>query len=138
LRDTLLHPALADENVGKSVLSPWVSRGDPEGSFRTRLGLFVLTAELAGEGRHGEKIRIVGVRRFQTLHVRAEPRAHILLADHVVEELRQLGGEEIARPLGGDRLQGFYGVQVVIAVPKRERPMQCALPPVRRERFART
>ena len=60
------HPALADENVGERVLRPRVSRRDAEGTFRTRLGLAVVTAQLAGEGRHGEKIRILGMRRFET------------------------------------------------------------------------
>ena len=120
------------------MLRPRVSRRDAECTFRSRLGLAVVTAQLAGEGRHGEKIRILGMRKFETAYVRAEPRAHVLLAEHVVEELCQLGGEEIAGPLGGDRLQCFYGIQVVIAVPKRERPMQCAFPPVHREHFTCT
>jgi hypothetical protein len=62
----------------------------------------------------------------------------MLLAEHVIEELRELGGEEIARPLGGDRLERDYGAQVVVSVPERERAMQRALPPVHRQRFART
>jgi len=61
----------------------------------------------------------------------------MLLAEHVIEELRQLGGEEIVGPLGGDRLERPYGAQVVVAVPQRERAMQRALPLVHRQRFAR-
>src|SRR5262245_63594391 len=137
-RQTFLHLALADENVGEGVLRPWVSQLDAERALRPRLGVGVLAAQLAGEGRHGKKIRVVRVHRFKALHMRAKPGPHMLLAEHVIEELRELGGEEIAGPLGGDRLERHYGPQVVVAVPERECAMQRALPPVHRQRFART
>ena len=57
-RQTLQHPALADEHVGESMPRPRVSRGDAERAFRPRLGVTKVVAQLAGEGRHGEKIRI--------------------------------------------------------------------------------
>src|SRR5262249_54750117 len=69
--------------------------------------------------------------------VRAKPWPHVLLAEHVIEELCDLGGQEIARPLGGDRLHGLDGAQIVITIPERERPMECALARVHRERIAR-
>src|SRR6516165_11505335 len=59
---------------------------------------------------------------------------HVLLAKHVIEELRDLGGQEIARPLGGDRLQRLDRAQIVVAMPERERPMERALARVHRER----
>jgi hypothetical protein len=62
----------------------------------------------------------------------------MLLAEHVIKELRELGGEEIAGPLGGDRLERHYGPQVFVAVPERERAMQRALTPVHGQRFACT
>ena len=63
---------------------------------------------------------------------------HVLLAKHVIEELRDLGGQEIAWPLGGDRLQRLDRAQIVVAMPERERPMERALARVHRERVART
>jgi hypothetical protein len=74
------------------------------------------------------------VRALEAAHVRAKPWSHVLLAKHVIEELRGLGGQEIARPLGGDRLHGLDGAQIVIAMPERERPMERALARVHRER----
>ena len=82
------------------MLRPRVSRRDAKRAFRPRLGVTKVVAQLAGEGRHGEKIRIVGVHRFEAADMRAEPRPHILLAEHVIEELCELGGEEIGRPFG--------------------------------------
>jgi hypothetical protein len=74
---------------------------------------------------------------FEAAHVCAKARSHILLAEHVIEELCELGGKEIARPFGGDCLQCFDGAQVVVGMPERERSMQSALPRTHRQRFAR-
>jgi hypothetical protein len=123
--------------VGEGVLRPRVSRLDRERAFRHRLGGGVVAAQLAGECRHREKIRILRVRAFEAAHVRAKPWSHVLLAKHVIEELCDLGGQEIARPLGGDRLHGLNGAQIVIAMPERERPMERTLARVHRECLAR-
>src|SRR5262249_6532610 len=89
-REPFPHAALADEDVGEGVLRPRVSRLDAERAFRKRLGGDGVAAQLAGERRHREKIRIARVRAFETAHVRAKSRAHILLAKHVIDELRDL------------------------------------------------
>lgn len=114
-REPLAHAALADEHVGKSVLRPRVSRLERERAFRARFRNRVVGAQLAREGGHGEKIGIAGMYGFEPVHICAEARAHVLLAEHVVEKLRELRREQVARP------------QVVVGLPERERPIKRAL-----------
>jgi hypothetical protein len=67
--------------------------------------------------------------------MRAESRAHELLAKHVIEKLRELRAEEVARPLDGDRLQGLERPQVVVRMPQRERTVERALARIHGQRF---
>jgi hypothetical protein len=66
----------------------------------------------------------------------SKPRAHVLLAEHVIEELRQLRGAEIVRPLRRDGLHGLDRAQVVVGVPVRERAMERALACIHGKRVA--
>ena len=90
MRKSLLHPALPDQDVGEGMLRPGISRLDAERAFGAGLGRGVVVAQLAGERSHRKKIRVVGVHGPETVHVRAKSRAHVFLAKHVIEKLREL------------------------------------------------
>ena len=67
-----MHPALPDQDVGKRMLRPRISRLDGERAPRTGLGDREIVAQLAGERRHRKEIRIVRVHGPETVHMRAE------------------------------------------------------------------
>jgi hypothetical protein len=111
----------------EGVLRPRVSRLERERALRARFRNGVIGAQLAREGGHGEKIGIAGMYGFEPVHMCAEARAHVLLAEHVVEKLRELRREQVARPLCGDRLHGLDCAQVVVGLPECERPIKRTL-----------
>jgi hypothetical protein len=135
MQKAFLHPALPDQDVGEGMLRPRISRFDGERTPGTGLGVAEVVAQLAGERRHRKEIRIVRVQGLEAVHMRAETCTHELLAEHVIEKLRELRAEEVARPLDGDRLQGLERPQVVIRMPLRERPVERALAHVHGQRF---
>ena len=123
--------------MGQGMLRPRISLRDGERALGIRLRGRKIVAQLAGKGFHRKEIRIVRVHRSEPGHVRAESCAHVLLAEHVVEKLGELRGQEVARPLRGDRFHGFDGTQIVVFVPEGERPMERALARVHRQGLAR-
>ena len=123
--------------MGQGMLRPRISLRDGERALGIRLRDRKIVAQLAGKGFHREEIRIVRVHRREPGHVGAKPWAHVLLAEDVVEELGELRGQEIARPLRGDRFHGVDGTQIVVFVPEGECPMERALAWVHRQGRAR-
>jgi hypothetical protein len=65
---------------------------DGERAFGSRLRNRIAAAQLAGEGRHREKIGIAGVAGFEATHMCEEARTHVLLAEDVIEELSEFRG----------------------------------------------
>jgi hypothetical protein len=113
--------------VRKGVLCPWIAGLNPQRSFSTALGGSVIAAQLVGECHHGQKIRIVCVHGFKTCHVRAKPCTHMLLTEHVINELGEFCSAEITGPFGSDGLHRLDSPQIVIGMPQDERPMECGL-----------
>ena len=127
MRKAFLHPALPDKDMGERVLRPRIAWFEVECTVGAGLGGGEVVAQLAGKCRHRKEIGIVRVHGPETVHMRAESCAHELLAKHVIEKLRELRAEEVARPLDGDRPQGLERPQVVVRMPQRERPVERAL-----------
>jgi len=122
--------------MGERMLCPRIARHDRERTLGMRLRSGELVAQLVGEAGHGEKVGILRMRGFEPGHVRAKAWTHVLLAEDVIEELGELRGQQIARPLGGDRFHGLDGAQIVVGEPERERLVQRALARIRRQRRA--
>jgi hypothetical protein len=64
------------------------------------------------------------VHGFETHHVRVKPWAHMLLTEHVINELGEFCSAEVARPFGSGDFHRLYSSQIVIGMPKGECPMR--------------
>ena len=115
------HAALAQQNVRQRMLRPGIAHLELERVRGAALGVGKVAAQLRCKGRHPEKIRVVGIRVLDAPHVRAEPRAHVLLAEHVIQKLRQLRGEQICRPLLRDGFHGLDRAKVIVGPPQPQR-----------------
>ena len=115
---------------------PRVSRGDAERAFRPRLAASPKSSHSslakAAMARKSGSSACTGSRR----RICARNRGPIYCWPSSNRGLCELGGEEIGRPFGGDRLERRCGAQVIVAMPERECLMQRALPRVHRERCA--